>query len=198
MRQNFESAKKLYHQKLQPRILADHGLTHEQLLALPVADARRRAFRNDDRLVKTLLLAALVSVEPLKNMTAARLVALNHGTIRAPIPGQETSLVLTKLKNWSADVGELRLQGDQANPTITLAIIGVEHREHPAEGPAERRQRRKPQGQDPRDPLRRDGHRGERRTVVGVPSGVAWHTAHTPGRLRQRPRTAGRVPPCVR
>ncbi|MGE0144219.1 MAG: phage resistance protein [Planctomycetota bacterium] len=126
MRQNFESAKKLYHQKLQPRILADRGLTHEQLRALPAGDARRREFRNDDRLVKTLLLAALVSVEPLKNMTAGRLVALNHGTIRAPIPGQETSLVLTKLKNWSADVGELRLQGDQANPTITLAIIGVD------------------------------------------------------------------------
>lgn len=127
MRQYFENARKLYNQKLQPRLLADHGLTHEQLRALPTGDTRRKAFRSDDRLVKTLLLAALVSeVEPLKNMTAGRLVALNHGTIRAPIPGQETSLVLNKLKNWSADVGELRLQGDPANPTITLAIIGVD------------------------------------------------------------------------
>ncbi|MEZ6036550.1 MAG: phage resistance protein [Planctomycetota bacterium] len=127
MRQYFENAKKLYHQKLLPRLLVEHGLTHEQLQVLPAADSKRKAFRSDDRLIKTLLLASLVSeVEPLKNMTASRLVALNHGTIRSPIPGQETSLVLNKLKNWSADVGELRLQGDPANPTITLAIIGVD------------------------------------------------------------------------
>jgi hypothetical protein len=62
-------------------------------------------------LVKTLLLAALVpEVECLKGMTAARLVALNHGTIKAPIPGQETGLALKKLKDWAADVGEIRLQ----------------------------------------------------------------------------------------
>ncbi len=127
MRQHFENAKKLYQQKLMPRLLGQYGLTREQLAGLPADDARRRAFRNDDRLVKTLLLAALVpEVEALKQMTASRLVALNHGTIRAPIVGQEVSLVLGKLKDWSADVGELKLQGDSANPTITLAIVGVD------------------------------------------------------------------------
>ena len=55
---------------------------------------RLQRFDNDDRLVKTLLLSALVpEVEPLKNMTAARLAALNHGTIRSRIPGREHQVV---------------------------------------------------------------------------------------------------------
>jgi hypothetical protein len=127
MRQHFENAKKVYRQKLLPRLVDQHGLTQEQLAELPQEDPKRRAFINDDRLVKTLLLAALVpEVEALKPMTASRLVALNHGTIRAPIPGQEVGLVLSKLKDWSADVGELKLQGDAGNPTISLAIVGVD------------------------------------------------------------------------
>lgn len=127
MRLNFENAKKLYEQKLLPRLLADHNLTREQALALPVNDVKRRALRADDRILKTLLLSALApETESLKALTAARLVALNHGTIKAPIPGQETSIVLQKLGRWSADVGEIRLQGDRANPTISLQIIGVD------------------------------------------------------------------------
>jgi hypothetical protein len=127
MRQHFENAKKLYRQKLLPRLLNQHGLTADALEELPPNDQKRRAFTNDDRLVKTLLLAALVpEVEALKPMTASRLAALNHGTIRAPIPGQEVSLVLNKLKDWSADVGELKLQGEPSNPTISLAIVGVD------------------------------------------------------------------------
>lgn len=127
MRLNFENAKKLYDHKLLPRLLADHHLTREQARVLAADDPKRRALRADDRIIKTLLLSALVpEVESLKALTAARLVALNHGTIKAPIPGQETSIILQKLGNWSADVGEIRLQGDRANPTISLQIVGVD------------------------------------------------------------------------
>ena len=68
-------------------------------------------FDNDDRLVKTLLLSALVpEVEPLKNLTASRLAALNHGTIKAPpVPGRERRWSLNKVRTWAGRVGEIRV-----------------------------------------------------------------------------------------
>lgn len=127
MRLHFENAKKLYVQKLRPTVLQQHGLNEEHLAKLPIDDTKRKAFRNDDRLVKTLLLAALVpQVESLRSMTAARLVALNHGTIRAPIQGQETGLVLQKVRAWASAIGEVRCTGDNANPTIHLEIGSVD------------------------------------------------------------------------
>ena len=58
------------------------------------------------RLLKTLLLAALVpEVEALRALTAARLAALNHGSVVSPIPGREGGAVLGKLRTWAAQVG---------------------------------------------------------------------------------------------
>lgn len=122
---HFENAKRLYHQKLLPALEKQHGRV-EELEPLPWNDARRTAFRNDDRLVKTLLLAALVpGVEALKGLTAERLAALNHGTIKTPIPGKEASEVLRRVREWAANVGEIRV-GDGNNPTITVQLTGVD------------------------------------------------------------------------
>ena len=67
---HFDNAKQLYHRKLLPMLERTHSLTREELRALPQDDARATAFRADDRLVKTLLLAALVpEVEALKALT---------------------------------------------------------------------------------------------------------------------------------
>lgn len=127
MRVHFENAKKLYVQKLRPAVLHQHGLNEEHLAQLPIGDVKRKAFHSEDRLVKTLLLAALVpQVESLRGMTAGRLVALNHGTIKAPIQGQETGLVLQKVRGWASAIGEVRLTGDSANPTIHLEIGSVD------------------------------------------------------------------------
>jgi hypothetical protein len=127
MRIPFEACKKLYNNKLRPRICKDHGLTWEQMENLPPSDPKRQAFRRDDRLVKTLLLSALTpEVEALRNMTAQKLVALNHGTFRSVIPNREPSEVLSKLRNWAADIGEIRIEGDQRNPTISLELVGVD------------------------------------------------------------------------
>jgi ribosomal protein L23 len=84
---HFDNAKRLYHQKLLPLLERQHG-RQEELEALTVDDAKRISFRNDDRLIKTLLLAALVpEVESLKGINGERLAALNHGTIRTPVSG---------------------------------------------------------------------------------------------------------------
>src|SRR5262249_43185601 len=104
----FEDAKRLYHQKLLPTLEKQHG-RQEDLEKLAFDDPKRAAFRNDDRLVKTLLLSALVAnVESLRGLTADRLAALNHGTIKTPIPGREGQEVLRRCRAWvAAGVGEI-------------------------------------------------------------------------------------------
>ncbi len=128
MKAYFDEAKKLYEQKLKPMLEARHALNFEDAMALPITDAKRTALRNDDRLIKTLLLAALApEVESLKNMTPQRLAALNHGTIKSFIPGQEANEVLRKCKEWAAHGGALQVQeGAGGTQTISIRITGVD------------------------------------------------------------------------
>src|SRR5262245_55165541 len=122
---HFDNAKRIYHQKLLPVLEKQHGLL-DDLEKLPHDDPRRSAFRNDDRLVKTLLLSALVpEVESLRSLTAERLAALNHGTIRTPIPGKEGQEVLRRCRTWAASVGEIRI-GEESKPTISAQLTGVD------------------------------------------------------------------------
>mgnify|MGYP006283586125 CR=1 FL=1 len=123
----FDTARKVYHEKLLPMLESQHGARREELLAKPFEAIERVNFVNDDRLIKTLLLSSLVpGVRSLSALTASRLAALNHGTIRSPIPGKETSLVLQKCKAWSAEVGEIKIGDDATNPTISIQLTGVD------------------------------------------------------------------------
>ncbi|MBM4013130.1 MAG: hypothetical protein FJ286_17510, partial [Planctomycetes bacterium] len=125
MARHFENAARLYNQKLLPALEAKHGRL-EQLQTLPFRDPKRTAFRNDDRLLKTLLLAALVPGEKtLKGLTASRLAALNHGTIRSPIPGQEAQEVLRRCREWAGTIGEIRIGGEQ-DPAIAIQLSAVD------------------------------------------------------------------------
>jgi hypothetical protein len=121
---HFDNAKRLYHQKLLPMLEKTHG-RREELEKLPTDDPRRVGFRNDDRLVKTLLLSALVpEVETLRGLNAERLAALNHGTIKTPIAGREGQEVLRRVRNWAASVGEIRI-GEETNPSISRTIKAI-------------------------------------------------------------------------
>ncbi|MFO0914163.1 MAG: hypothetical protein U0795_14485 [Pirellulales bacterium] len=123
---HFDNAKRLYHQKLLPVMEKQHGIRREEVEQLDYNDPKRTAFRNDDRLIKTLLLSALVpEVESLRGLNAEKLAALNHGTIKSPIPGKESATVLNRCRNWAASVGEIRI-GEEANPTITVQLSGVD------------------------------------------------------------------------
>ena len=122
---HFDNAKRLYHQKLLPMLEKTYG-RREELEKLPTDDPRRAGFRNDDRLVKTLLLSALVpEVETLRGLNAERLAALNHGTIKTPIAGREGQEVLRRVRNWAASVGEIRI-GEENNPSISIQLSGVD------------------------------------------------------------------------
>ena len=122
---HFENATRLYHHKLLPALEAKHG-RRDQLEALPYRDPKRVAFRNNDRLLKTLLLAALVPGEKtLKGLTASRLAALNHGTIRSQIPGQEAQEVLRRCREWAGTIGEIRI-GPEQDPEIAIQLSAVD------------------------------------------------------------------------
>src|SRR3546814_9218654 len=74
-----------------------------------------RRYRADAGLLKTLLLSSLApEVEALRNLTPARLAALNHGTIRSPLPNGEASTVLTKVRGWASHAGEIQLSADRS------------------------------------------------------------------------------------
>ena len=126
MRIQFENARKLWTQKLLPLLERTHSVTWQDM-AEGRADMRAAAnLRNDARLLKTLLLAALVpEVEALRALTSGRLAALNHGSVVSPIPGREGGAVLSKLRTWAAQVGEIKLT-DDTNPIISLQITGVD------------------------------------------------------------------------
>lgn len=131
MRVNFENAKKLYQNKLLPLLEQQHEIDlevdRERAKTGGEVAERLRRFENDDRLVKSLLLCALVhGVEALKDMTCVRLAALNHGTIRSRIPGREHQVVADKLRRWAGVVGEIRVGEGVTNPTVSLQLSGVD------------------------------------------------------------------------
>ena len=123
LKRHFTRARDLYRSKLRPMLLAEYGVQPEEANRLPSG----HPFHTDDRLVKTLLLAALVpSVDPLRGLTVRRLADLNHGTIRTPVPGHEKAAVLSRLRKWAPEVPELKLEGDAQDPVVSLQLTGVD------------------------------------------------------------------------
>lgn len=133
MRNHFAVARELYRGKLRPMLLLTHQLTEADLegsrpgaLAAGAPPAVE-AFFTDDRLAKTLLIAALAPGAPaLKNLTASRLAYLNYGTVPAIIPGTEAVTVITRVKAWAEQVGEIQV-GDGTDPLISVSISGVDY-----------------------------------------------------------------------
>lgn len=120
LRQQFQSARDTYTQKLRPLLLSKNGISEEKA-------AGHEQFQLDDRLIKTLLLGALVPEVPaLHNLTAARLHALNFGSISSPIPGYENQIVIDRLTRLSADAGEIH-KTDGPDPVFSLKLSSVDY-----------------------------------------------------------------------
>ena len=128
MKAHFDEARKLYGQQLSVMLENQHRITFEEAKLLPVMDPRRQGLQNDDRIIKTLLLAALApQAESLQNMTPQRLSALNHGIIKSFIPGQEAQKVLERCKDWAAISGQIQIhEGAGGVFTISIRISGVD------------------------------------------------------------------------
>lgn len=126
MKRHFQTADKLYRGNLRKMLEATHELGFEEAEKLPKDDPKRIALQNDDRLIKTVLLAALApEVETLKALTPARLAALNHGTIKSRIAGREASIVQGKFEDWAGRVGQLKVD-ESTPPMISLQLTGVD------------------------------------------------------------------------
>jgi len=123
MRQHFAISARFYRQKMLPYLLRKHGLTESEVAGLQ----RNHAFVTEDRLAKTVLIAALApEARSLANLTAAKLAALNWGTIDAFIPGTEAQQVLELVRGWAAEFGEISI-GAGADPIITATLSGVDY-----------------------------------------------------------------------
>jgi hypothetical protein len=123
MRTQFGLARKLWSSRFAPMLLREHGLDDDAVRGLPSS----HPFVTDARLVKSLLIAALVpEVAPLRALTASRLSALNSGVVRAFVPGTERQQVLERLRRWAGEVGELKLGDDEQDPTVSVALSGVD------------------------------------------------------------------------
>ncbi|GAB3182008.1 hypothetical protein GCM10027259_34710 [Micromonospora palomenae] len=120
LKQLFQSARSLYTQKLRPILLSLNGITEEQA-------AGHQQFQLDDKLIKTVLLGALVPEVPaLHNLTAAKLHALNFGSITSPIPGYERQIVLNRLNRVADGAGELHLT-KTPDPVVSLKLHTVDY-----------------------------------------------------------------------
>ena len=132
----FEAADKLYRNKLRPYLLNAYNLTEDDVDRYrgdreSIQDkglaGRCAAFIGDDRLVCTLLLSALAPSAPaLSDLTIKQLGALNHGSVRAPIPGTEVDIIKNKVEEWAARFPEIKPIGNPGVPGVRLELTGVD------------------------------------------------------------------------
>ena len=66
-------------------------------------------------------------VPALKALTAARLASLNHGSILTPLPGNEATLVASKVREWARYIPEIHLDTDARNPVIRMQLSDVDY-----------------------------------------------------------------------
>ena len=135
MKARFEAAKQIYRYQFLPMIQEGNGTTTPERcqrlrpghpVRLGCSNCQEKACRLDNRLIKTLIVAALVpEVAVFKEVTASKLAQLNHGTLRVPIPGAEATIVAQKLRNWASAVGQLHV-GTQSDPVVRLVLEGVD------------------------------------------------------------------------
>ncbi|MEW2442719.1 phage resistance protein [Micromonospora marina] len=120
LKQLFQSARTLYTQKLRPILLKINDIGEGEA-------AGHQQFQLDDKLIKTVLLGALVpDVPALHNLTAGKLHALNFGSITSPIPGYERTIVINRLERVADAAGELHLT-KTPDPVVSLKLHTVDY-----------------------------------------------------------------------
>lgn len=135
MRARFDVSRELYRYRFLPAIQAGNGTTTAERcqrmrpdhpVSIGCSNCPEKICRADNRLVKTLLVAALVpNEEVLKDLTASRLVELNHGSIRVPIAGDEANHVAQKLRTWASSVSQLHV-GSERDPSVHLELEDID------------------------------------------------------------------------
>lgn len=122
MKAVFKSARTFYQMKMRPYLLNQHSLNEASSSGL----ARDHAFRRDDRIAKTLLIGAIApGATSLKDLTASRIAALNFGSVKSMVPGQQATQLTAQIKLWASEFGEITV-GQGADPIINLTLTGID------------------------------------------------------------------------
>lgn len=122
LRRTYQQAVDLWNKKLRPMLVEDHNGFDPDL---EEADDPRRlqAWEDDARLLKTLLVAALVpQVEALRDMTVSKLTALNYSAVIGFVPSMKDNTVATKLRKWASQVGEIRITDEHSDARVSLQL----------------------------------------------------------------------------
>ena len=118
----FEAAASFYRGKMRPYLLDKHHLTEGDVRGLD----RKHPFRREDRLAKTLLVAAIApGATSLKDLTASKLAALNFGSVVSMFGGNVSGQVVTLATEWQGRFSEITV-GSTADPVISLQLTGVD------------------------------------------------------------------------
>lgn len=137
LNQRFHGARLAYKGNLLPAIQKKHGtgtIERCQRLrdgaepTLGCSTCGEQTCRNDNRIAKTLILAALTpDVPTVAQLDARKLAHLNHGVIRSPLPNGAVSRILSMVKEWqaTASTGSVSV-GTGENPTISLRLDAVD------------------------------------------------------------------------
>ncbi|WP_280274518.1 DUF6079 family protein [Nocardia wallacei] len=120
----FKAATELFQAKLRPQLMTKHSVTQQQLDQGTVPDG----YRTGDRIAKTLLLSAIAEKVPaLQDLTASRLAALNHGSIRTRLRTGAPRVALAAVHEWvEGGVPEIKV-GDGTNPVIHVMLADVDY-----------------------------------------------------------------------
>jgi hypothetical protein len=133
MRARFSVGRELYQYRFLPMIQETHKTTtpercqrlrDDHPVRIGCSNCPEKLCRADNRLAKTLLIAALVP-KALPELTASKLVELNHGSIKLPIPGTEANIVAQKLRGWSTHISQLHV-GGESDPSVHLELEDID------------------------------------------------------------------------
>ncbi|MBW2258023.1 MAG: hypothetical protein JRI25_25945, partial [Deltaproteobacteria bacterium] len=131
----FQRARDLYLLDILPRLQVEHDVTTpgkcQRLrpghpLRIGCSGCTMTLCRRDNRLAKTLLLAALVpKARPFDGLTVKRLVHLNHGAVKAPVESMQINLAATALRKLAREVHPIRM-GDDADSVVSVSLQSID------------------------------------------------------------------------
>ena len=120
LRRTYQQAVDLWNKKLRPMLVEDHGFDPE---LVDESRLKQQAWEDDARLLKTLLVAALVpQVEALRDMTISKLTALNYSAVTGFVPSMKDNTVSSKLRKWASQVGEIRITDEHSDARVSLQL----------------------------------------------------------------------------
>ncbi len=186
----FLAAKRFYKNDLLPLIQEQYGtgspercqrMRPEHKTSVGCSNCAESACRGDNRLAKTLLLAALVpNVGPLRDLDVSRLVQLNHGSVRSMIPGTEVGKAEGRIREWATQLQQIRVTGAE-NPRVSVHLEGVSLKPIIAQAKA------KDSPGARQGLLRRllfEALRVDNATDLGKDEKIAFHKTQRPGHVR--------------